>query len=556
MITLDTLSGLRKNGFIRELFSFAGNIPQPALACLIVLAVLFPVLHNGFISYDDVQYVVSNPALRGSWLDALAFSPGYYHPVVTLLYKAEFSLFGLDPGPYHIISLALHLANCASVYYLFSLFGCRREAAFLGTLLFGVHPLQVESVAWISGRKELLWGFFSFWTLICYLKYTDTGKNRFFILSLFCFLLAGFSKPFALMLVFALPLADYSRKRGFSAMLLLEKVPFFLSAISLFLLSWVPSGFLLAAGPGGADPLRTGAIALINLFFYLGKLMLPVDLSPVYPPPSLPAAPAGWFFLFIASATAFYAARRVLFRPEKPGPAKTAFFCLVFFLITIFPALWIFPSADRYAYVPAAGIFFLYSSLVCRLYEALSRGRDAACGKDVNHNRLIKFFSSGRMLAVLVAAHCAVLGGVSFARAAVWKDTFSWCKDVMEKYPREPVAYYARAGAYKAAGRYQEAIKDFDRCLELRPDDWKTLNNRAQVFMDMNKFDMAIKDYNAAILNNPGSAQLFLHRGNAYFIKGAYAAALKDYDRSLAIAPAYLAASENKRIVLGKLKAK
>ncbi|MEK7721441.1 MAG: hypothetical protein AAB359_03530, partial [Elusimicrobiota bacterium] len=142
------------------------KIPFPALLCLIVFTVFSTALKNGFVNWDDAQYVLSNPALRGSWLDALGFSPGYYHPLTTLTYKLEFVLFGLNPFPYHFTNLILHLIACVSAFYLLTALGTRRQAAFIGALLFGIHPVHAEPVAWISGRKELLWGIFSSWTLV------------------------------------------------------------------------------------------------------------------------------------------------------------------------------------------------------------------------------------------------------------------------------------------------------------------------------------------------------------------------------------------------------
>jgi len=538
----------------KKISIFAGKIPLPALLCLITFAALFPVLKDGFVNFDDVQYIIINPALRGSWLDALGYSPGYYHPVVTLIYKSEFSLFGLHPLPYHFTSLMLHLANCASVFYLFSLLGWRRGPAFLGALLFGVHPVHVEPVAWISGRKELLWGFFSFWTLSCYLKYIDTGKNKFYIFSLFCFILAVLSKPFAIMLAFVIPLADYYRKRTFRAVLLLEKIPFFLAAFSLFLLSWVPSGFLLDPGSGVYNPLNPISTGAGSLLFYVWKLTLPLKLSAMYPPSALPAAPAGLFFLFFAAAAVFYAVWRILRGPEIGETGKNVVFCSGFFLMTVLPALVIPAPADRYAYVPAAGLFFLYSFLAGRLYEVLTQSRGTERDGNLETKRLNRSFFLGAALSVLMAAQCAVLGVFSFKMSAIWLDTFSLSNDVLKKYPNQVAAYCARADVYRVEGRYQEAIADYNRCIEQRPDDWQELSNRAGTFLAMGEFDRAISDCSAALLKNPGLPQLFLHRGYAYYLKGKYAAALKDYNRALAISPALPAALENKRIVLKMLK--
>jgi len=541
--------------FLKKIINFIKTIPLPVALTLIVLAALLPVLRNGFVNYDDPQYVLMNPALRGSLADALAFSPGYYHPLVTLTYKAEFSIFGLAPLPYHITNLALHLANCVSVFYLFILLGWRRGAAFLGALMFGIHPVHVEPVAWISGRKELLWGLFSFWTLSCYLKYIDTGKARFFIISITCFILGGLSKPFALVLVLALPLADLYRERRFGIIQLAEKVPYLLVAFSLFLLSWAPSGFLLASDAPALTPLNFAALITENLLFYINKLILPVKLSALYPPPAFPVNPAIWFVLFFAVPTVLYGIWRFWRSPTKSASLKTAVFCLGFFLIAVFPALLVFPPADRYGYVPAAGLCFLYSFWVWRLYEMLKQNRYSARLAGLDSWHLLSFFSLRRIFAGLVAAHCVVLWAASFERAAVWKDSFSMSEDILEKYPAEPLAYCLRAGAQREAGRYPDALKDYDRCLELRPDDPAMVISRIRTLLDMKEFDRVIADSGAATAKYPGAPQLFLYRGLAHFFKGEYAAALKDYDRSLAIAPEFTAAIENKRVVLEKLKA-
>jgi tetratricopeptide (TPR) repeat protein len=281
---------------------------------------------------------------------------------------------------------------------------------------------------------------------------------------------------------------------------------------------------------------------------------LPVNLSAMYPPPVLPAAASEWFFLFFAAATLLYGAWRISRGSEKGEASKAALISLGFFLITIFPALLVFPPADRYSYVPAAGLFFIYSFLVWRLYEIFVQSRVASCGAGSEMSRLKRFFTPARLLVAFVAVHCAVLGFAAFKRASVWRDSFSLYNDVLKKYPREPLAYSGRAGEYRAAGRYREAIDDFSRSIELRPDDWKALSNRAGTFARTGDFDRAIADYSAAISINPGSAQLILNRGNAYVLKGEYPAALRDYNRALAISPDFPAAAENKCIVLEKLK--
>lgn len=458
---------------VEQLRVLARKIPLPAALAVLVLAVLVPVLRGGFVNYDDGLYVLANPALRGSWTATLAFSPGYYHPLVTLLYKAEFSLFGLAPLPYHVTNLALHLANCVSLFYLFLLLGWRRGAAFLGALLFGVHPVHVEPVAWISGRKELLWGLFSFWSLGAYLKYADTGRSRFYFISLGCFVLACLSKPFALALAFAIPLADLYRRRGFSAVILLEKVPYFLAAFSLALLSWAPAGFLLRSGAPSLSPADFAGLLAENLLFYLEKLVLPVKLAAMYPPPAFPVTASAWLFLFLAAAAALYAGWRLLRGDQAAEPGRAAVFCTGFSLLAILPALLVFPPADRYNYVPAAGLFFLYSYLVWRLYDACSALARPALYRAA--------------LIVLAGAHCATLGAASFQRASVWKDSLSLSGDILEKYPLEPMAYCLRAGALYSKGETAAALADYDRALALSPEFAPAVNNRRALLEKMGK---------------------------------------------------------------------
>jgi len=285
------------------------------------------------VDWDDVQYVLSNPALRGSWLDALAFSPGYYHPLTTLTYKLEFVLFGPEPFPFHFTSLALHLANCASAYWLLTALGARRGAAFLAALLFGVHPVHVEPAAWVSGRKELLWALFSSWTLIFYLRFVDTNSKKYFISSLALFLLAVLSKPFAVVLPLVLLLADHYKGRAFTAGLLLEKVPYLAIALPLLTLSTGPSGFLLEGGAGPASLLGGAASMAGNAFFYARKLLLPVRLSALYPAPGFSSGAVILPALLLLSVLA---AAQLIKRPPGgaagPGAGKKIFFGLGFFL--------------------------------------------------------------------------------------------------------------------------------------------------------------------------------------------------------------------------------
>jgi len=511
----------------------------PVLLCLLVAAVLFPVMHNGFVDWDDMQYVVSNGALRGSWLDILTFFPGYYQPVTILTYKLEFVLFGLNPLPYHFTSLLLHLINCVSVFCLFRLLGARSGSAFLGALLFGIHPVNVEPAAWISGRKELLWAMFSFWALIAYLRFLSAGGRRLLAYSVSFFILAVLSKPSAAVFPLIILLADHYRGRAFGQRLLAEKIPYLAVAVTGFLLSSSPSGFLLRAAGEGGSVLSAAGAAVQGALFYAGKFLVPLKLSAVYPPLEPLAAGAGLVLLLpaLAAIAGFALLRRrgVGKQPggegERPEPWKKAMFGLGFFLAAAIPGLIVSPPADRYAYVPAAGLCFLYGEFVFWLYRS-ARG---AGGR----------FRAGAV-AIIAVAHFLVLGGAAHSRAAVWKDSLTLWGDVLEKSPLEYMAYYGRGNARQTAGQYAGALEDFSRCFELNPAYWKAVANRGRTFAELKKFDEAIADYGRAIKICQDSPQLFLNRGNAYLLSGKTMLAVKDYDSALALAPGMAQAAENR----------
>lgn len=527
------------------------KIPLPALLCVLVFAVFFPALGCDFVNWDDTQYVLSNQALRGSWLNALGFSPGYYHPLTTLTYKLDLVLSGLNPAMFHFTSLVLYLANCVSAFYLLAALGARRNAAFLGALLFGVHPVHVEPAVWISGRKELLWGLFSSWTLIAYLKYADTRLKRNFFYSLVFFVPAVLSKPFALVLPLLILLADYYKGRPFTFRLLLEKVPYIAIALPLLTLSTSPAGFLLKT-----DKMTVSFSNLItslsqNTLFYAKKLLLPSNLSALYPPLELSRNTiAHTALLLLAVLAAFLLARAARRPPETalpaagpsagPGAARKVLFGLGFFLVTILPALVISPPADRYCYLPALGLFFLYAEAVSWLHGVL---RDGAAGR----SRL-----PARLLLIAVTAHLLVLGVASARRIPVWKNSLALWEDVLEKNPLENMGYYGRSNVRASAGDYDGALLDLTRCVELAPRNWKAFNNRGRLFTEMKEFDKAIADHSAAIAVNPREPALFLNRGNTYLLKGDKARAAEDYDRALALAPGFAPALENKRRALGR----
>lgn len=499
----------------------------PAAAGLLAMA---PALFNGFVDWDDMQYVVQNPALRGGWLEALKFYSGFYHPLTTLSYKLDLALFGLSPAGFHAVNLLLYAAVCGLVCRLFTALGASSLSAALGALLFAVHPLHAEAAAWVSGRKELLWGLFALLSLLSYLRYLDEGGGKKLARSFAWFLAALLAKPSAAVLPLLLLLLDLYRGRGTGRAVLLEKLAFVLPAAALALLSWSLSGSVLAAaspempaeaGRAAFSAAEAAAAALHALLFYFGKFLAPLELSPLYPALALPVH--GYWYLAGAAALLCALSWRVCRR--GPGLFRDrAVLGAFFFPACLLPGLAITPPADRYAFLASAGLCLAYGELAGKLAAA----RPAA----------------GRLLKFLLPAHLLALAALCAANTFTWRNSLALWNRVLAVNPREAVARYGRGNALRAAGLIEEAEAEYGKALQLQPRYWRPLANRGRLKAERGDFAGALADYGAAIALYPSSAQLYLNRGNAYAGLRRHHEAASDFRKALELSPG-LPAAEN-----------
>ena len=260
------------------------------LVLLIVFGAFFPSLKNGFVNWDDDNYVVSSSSissLSASNLKSIftSFSVGHYQPLTILSYAFDYHFFKLNPYHYHLTNLILHLLNSLLVFYLIYLLSGNIGVSFITAILFGIHPLHVESVAWVSERKDVLYSFFFLLSCITYLYYLTKGRNsKYYLLSLFLFLCSLLSKSMAVTLPLLLLLIDYYLKREPNKQLLLDKIPYFcLTAISCIIVFF---GVILFGGlrqEAHFSLFSMLAVASYGIVFYLGKFFLPINLSCLYP---------------------------------------------------------------------------------------------------------------------------------------------------------------------------------------------------------------------------------------------------------------------------------
>ena len=213
-----------------------GIILSILLLSLIIIVVFTPCLKNGFTNWDDDILVKNNPGIKilsgGNIVKIFtSFHFAHYHPLVLLSYSLEYGLFGLNPGVYHATNVLLHIINALLVFWLFYLLSSRVSVSLVTALFFAVHPLRVESVAWIAERKDVLYALFFLGGLIAHFYYTKRNSKKYYFLCLFLFLLSLLSKAMAVSFPFVLLVIDYGAGRKITGRTLLEKAPFFALAV-------------------------------------------------------------------------------------------------------------------------------------------------------------------------------------------------------------------------------------------------------------------------------------------------------------------------------------
>lgn len=439
----------------------AKNLLKSAYLIIFLLGAVtfFRSLSNDFTNWDDPPQILHNPLVHElSWphLKRIFTTAvvSEYHPVVTLTYALEYHFWGADPFPYHFHNFLLHLANSFLVFqFLYRLRRGRELAAFFGALLFAVHPFQIQSVAWVSGRKDLLFTFFYLLSLLAYLSYLKTGRRRYYIFCLLGGAASLLSKAVAVTLPLILILCDYYRGRKLTGRVLREKIPFLVLSISLGLLA-----LKLQLQPEGAQAVLPGA-ETINVFlglrafiFYLTHALFPIRLSPFYPFPAAGAGGGAYISsLIIFSSLAAFVVFRVL--PRKTYP-RSLIFGGLFFFITLLPVCRLIPFggkeifALRFMYLPLLG-------LCCLATAGLRRSMLKKTGGRVVIGAL-----------VVVTGMFAVL---SREKVTIWKNSYTLWREVLKYYPEFPLAHSNLASVCYYRGDYNEALLHCDRAIAGNP---------------------------------------------------------------------------------------
>jgi len=493
------------------------------LLIVIAFAAFFPSLRNGFTLWDDDLYVTDNPVIMTLSTASVrhilsTFQLGFYHPLTLLSFMAEYHFFRLNPFPYHLTNLILHTLNTILVFLFIVLLCKDRFGAAVTAILFCIHPLHVESVAWIAERKDVLSAFFLLGTLTAYLSYRERSSRSAYILSLVLYLLSFLAKPVGLTAPLLLILCDWLQRRTIDRKSLIDKAPY-----AVIALVFAAVAFLAEKKVGAIN--RTGAVTSIDnlligchaLIFYIYKSVFPLGLSAVYPPPERIDGHLTFFF-FLAPVGVLILAAAVFLARNR---ARAAAFGSLFYAVSILPVLQIVPitwtiAADRYTYLPLIGLFYLAGAGCSWIYARVSRPTRAA-------------------VMIIIALAALSLGSLTRQRCAVWHDSVSLWSDVIRSYPRFALAYMNRGYAFSVRGQFLEAIADYDKAILIDPSDAETLNNRGSAYAAIGARDRAIAEYSASLAIKPANMKALNNRANAYLAAGAYDQAIADYMEALRV---------------------
>jgi tetratricopeptide (TPR) repeat protein len=531
------------------------NILLFLVLTIITLITYLQVSRFEFVAYDDDSYVYQNPHIRGGlglagvkWAFE-TFHSANWHPLTWVSHMMDVELFGLDAGKHHLVNLIIHILNTLLVFITFNrMTGRTWENAFIAAC-FALHPLHVESVAWVSERKDLLCCLFWMLTLLAYSRYTENEDPKRYAVCLLTFSLSLMSKPMSVSLPFILLLLDYWPLRrmvfakpehekdsrnppgapGTPMTLVLEKIPFFM----LSLLSCIVT--LLAQSKSGAvqtlDSISFShriynAIAAYTQYLY--KTFWPFNLQVIYPLSDhfqIRGIILSVVFLIVILAFSIY------FRRRNPYLLVG----LLWYLGTLIPVsglvqVGLQAMADRYTYIPMIGVILAVSYGISDCLRNSARHRVA--------------------ITILCSAFIIFIAVLSFKQIQYWRNTESLFGYAIDVDPDNWVALMNLGNYYAAKGEQSQALQLLDRTLELKPDRSDVYNNIGLVYNNTKEYPKAetyIRKGLAIDKGNDanGTAEMYNNLGVALANQGRFDEAIASYNQALKLRGDYPEALSN-----------
>jgi Tfp pilus assembly protein PilF len=531
-----------------------------ASVSLITFIVYLSSLDSDFVEWDDPVYVLDNVHIRSldhaffKWA-FLDFHASNWHPLTWASHALDYAIWGLDPLGHHLTNVILHSINVFAVVVLAArvLRGYQKRmpahraspvlderrtliASGVTGLLFGLHPIHVESVAWVAERKDLLCALFFLLSMTAYVKFrlradaataqNDPASRRIkgqYLLSLGLFTLALLSKSMAVTLPVCLLLLDWHVFRRITSRrtfrdAFVEKLPFFALSLASSVLTIAAQGGGGSIAPIEYAPLSTRVlVAAKALMAYLGKMTVPLHLSPFYPYPQDVSLSSFEYLSPIVLVAGITMTSMAV--AKRQGVFVSVWF---YYVVTLLPVLGIIQvgnqfMADRYSYLPSLGPFLLMGLMAAWISK--------------NVDALERWKLPVRIVCIAVAFSVLIsLAYATVRQVGVWKNSIELWGHVIKNEPvRAPLAYYNRGVVYAKTGQFDRAIDDFTKTIILDPSDYLAYYNLGVLYGSAGSYDKAIDYFNITIGINERYDAAYVQRGIYYARTGKRERALADY---------------------------
>jgi len=546
------------------------------LLSVVVIIIYAQTTYFDFVQIDDGVLIyennlVTNPSAPYKNAFYRNLYEVHYKPFVFASWKMEYNLFGSDPGHFHLINWLLHLANTLLLFFVgIKLFEKLYEnkkllnfSAFLLALFFTINPLRIESVAWATERKDVLFSFFFLGSWLMYITYTKNKNYWLLFLGALLYLFSGLSKSMGITLIAVLFLTDFWYLRKFTFKLLAEKIPYVLVFLVLAFLyglfnfkgSSAEIASSIESAPAETEesieyapvissqvpsldfmhnlPPKVQSIFTTSLHYvlYIKKSLIPVNLSIIYPHNAIYNfwGKSIFLFPFIIAALYFF-----LWKKRKKNLALLV--GLLFYGITLSPALAITDIgqavflSDRYTYIPSIGLFFMVVVLVNQ----------------------IKFKSNYYKL--VLAAIFVFYFSLSMKNVTHWKNSENLFSQAIKVYPESGLAHLNLGKYYREQNNFNKAIEVYNKGIQKDPGYYRLYYNRGKIFFDQAQFDLAITDYSKCLQLAPDYSWALANRGAAYGKKQDYKNAILDLSNAIEMNPYNKNAFSNRGVINFQIK--
>jgi len=530
---------------------------QVLLICLVLFVttftVYYPVLDYDFVNFDDPLYLeenrfvpmgLSKESIIWAFTDGIS-TTGYWAPLTLLTLLLDYQIYGMQAGGYHLTNLLLHCITTLLLFLFFRRITGALWSSFLVAILFAIHPLHVESVAWVSARKDVLSTLFWILTLWAYAKYTESPGTGRYTIALILFICGLTAKPMLVTLPLILLLLDYwplgrfpvsgAASRHISLRnyrgLIVEKLPFIIIALVAALGAYIGQRAVGTVTPLTGIGLGTRiSNTLVAYSGYLKDMFWPVNLAVLYPHPGdLPV----WMPLL--SAVLLCGITIVVLHRTATWPFL--FFGWFWYLLTLLPVSGIVvigphTTADRYTYVPLIGLFVMIAWSAPKLMANLP-------GKKI-------------WLATSSVVALSLLTVLTHKQIQHWESSGTLFKHTLEITKNNPISHNNLGLALEKRGHIDDAIVHYREALRIKPDYPLAYNNMGNALLKQGKIDDAVRHYREALRLKPDYAKAHNNLGTALQEQGHSDDALQHYRKALRLKPAYEGAHNNLGLALEK----